>query len=372
MRLTPLDIKKQEFARTLRGFDMEEVQAFLDVMARQWQDLQDDHRRLEDKVREAESKLTHYQQVEMALQEALQTTRQSSKQTLENAKQQARLLIKEAQAKAEDIKHDAVKTRDTLEHDVKVLTKRRDEIVAQLRGFLMSEVELLSRFDGGDLMGRRLLHASDEAAPAVKATPPKMETAQYELAEDAQEVRTPLDDLMAPDEEEGDTEAFYAAMESLNSPEAVADEDVEAAAPSDEDAWYFSGGDEAEAGEDEPEPVVAQEADDEALSFRFFEADAAEPDDNNLSQLIFEDAAVLPIEDEGTEAFPYEELQHRLSKIGNGTEEAGGDNAPDADTSEPALAEPGKGKKADSIPANDGRPAAEEIEKLRRILSDLE
>ncbi len=47
MRLSPLDIKKQEFSRTIRrGYDPDEVHAFIDMLAGQWEDLLAEHEHL--------------------------------------------------------------------------------------------------------------------------------------------------------------------------------------------------------------------------------------------------------------------------------------------------------------------------------------
>ncbi len=151
MRLSPLDIKKQEFTRTLRGYDQEEVQAFLDMLAGQWEELLAEQRRTEDRVRELKAKMEHYEKVEEALQEALRTARESSQQTLENARQEAVLLVKKAVGESEDLTRDAIKKRDQLMQEAQGLIGRRDEIVTRLRAFLMSEAKLLAHFEERDV-----------------------------------------------------------------------------------------------------------------------------------------------------------------------------------------------------------------------------
>ncbi len=184
MRLSPLDIKKQEFAtRTLRGYDQEEVQAFLDMLAGQWEELLAEQRRTEDRVREFKAKMEHYEKVEEALQEALLTARESSKQTLENAKQEATLLVKKAVGESEDLTRDAIKKRDQLMQEVQGLIGRRDEIVARLRAFLTSEVELLARFEERDV--ERFFERVPEA-PATQAA--------EEARPEAVEEEAPLDE----------------------------------------------------------------------------------------------------------------------------------------------------------------------------------
>ena len=82
MKLSALDIRKQDFKRVIRGFDAEEVDAFLHMVSSQWQETMDEMRRMEAKIRELEMKLEHYHKVEEALEEALKTARETSKQTL--------------------------------------------------------------------------------------------------------------------------------------------------------------------------------------------------------------------------------------------------------------------------------------------------
>ena len=165
MKLTPLDIRKQEFDRSLRGYNPEEVEAFLDMVAEQWEELEGDCRRLEKKVEELENQITHYREIEEALQQALDQTRANAEQTIENAREKAENIVQEAkaeareiereaesiiqdaEAKAEEIKRDAKNERDQLKADTQRLQGRRTEVIAQLRALLTSELEILEEYD---------------------------------------------------------------------------------------------------------------------------------------------------------------------------------------------------------------------------------
>ena len=161
MRLTPLDIKKQEFTRSFRGVDAQEVHDFLHELASQWDSLLDENRRLEQKVREYDSKLEHYRKIEEALQEALETARDNSHKTIENAQREAQIILKEARAASEEMRKKSSQDHKRLKHDISKISGRRDEIVARLRAFLMSEMELLARFEGQDPVGFVRLDHSD-------------------------------------------------------------------------------------------------------------------------------------------------------------------------------------------------------------------
>ena len=153
MRITPLDIRKQEFSRRMRGDDPEEVQAFLKVVAEQWEEAMEEQRRLESRLHDQERKLQHYERVEEALQEALRTARQSARQAEEVAERKAAQIIREAEGRAEEIKREAEGDRLRIKRETTKLESRRNEVVARLRAFLMSELELLAHFEGSDPVG---------------------------------------------------------------------------------------------------------------------------------------------------------------------------------------------------------------------------
>jgi len=147
MKLSSLDIRKQEFTRVVRGYDKEEVDAFLQLAANQWQEIIDDLRREEEKVKELNIKLEHYQKVEEALEEALKTARDGAKQTIANAEHKARIIIEEAEKRSVSITKEAESERVSIRKDATKYSVRQKEIVAKLRAFLMSELEILAQYE---------------------------------------------------------------------------------------------------------------------------------------------------------------------------------------------------------------------------------
>ncbi|NBB84872.1 MAG: DivIVA domain-containing protein, partial [Bacteroidetes bacterium] len=231
MQLTPLDIKKQDFTgRSFGGYDKDEVKAFLDTMANQWEQVQTDQRRLQDKVKELENKLDHYEKVEEALQEALQTARETTRKAEQQAEKQAELIIREANAEAQSIVYQAEQDRDRLELQVDRLQDRRDEVVARLRAFLTSELELLSHFDQGVSIGAfepaKLLAHPEEAT----WTPDEDEVAS--VPDDAAPPAGAASDVAEPDAATSDvaepvaTQPDAAEQETLEPDEWTPDEDA--------------------------------------------------------------------------------------------------------------------------------------------------
>ena len=203
MKLTPLDIRKHEFTKKLRGYDPVEVKAFTEMVSQQWEEVLDDLRRAEDRVREMENKIAHYEKVEMALQEALESARSGAKRTQDHAEERARLVVEEAELKAEQILQDAEQERFRLRQDVAKLSHRHDEVTARLRHFLMSELEILARHEDDRPIGFMKLvpgpdaealppAPEDEGAETEKPVVPKAERAPAKVPAPKAEQSAPM------------------------------------------------------------------------------------------------------------------------------------------------------------------------------------
>ncbi|GAB5519783.1 MAG: hypothetical protein RhofKO_20340 [Rhodothermales bacterium] len=195
MRLSPLDIRKQDFSKGFRGYDPAEVQAFLQMMATQWSEVQEEQRRQEDEINNLKNKLAHYERVEEALQEALQIARESTRRAIDSAEQRAQMIIDDAEQRASEITRQAELSRHQLKNEAANLSNRRNEIVARLRAFLLSEMEVLAHYEGDDPIGFIKLLPSDQGRLGAAR-----ESTAYALPEHDAPPETP--DIAPPHEAE--------------------------------------------------------------------------------------------------------------------------------------------------------------------------
>ena len=70
MSISPLDIRKQEFQRVMRGYDPDEVRSFLDRVASELEAAKAATAALDEKLKESEDRLGHYRLIERNLQRA--------------------------------------------------------------------------------------------------------------------------------------------------------------------------------------------------------------------------------------------------------------------------------------------------------------
>jgi cell division initiation protein len=146
MKLTALEIKQQNFEKSLRGYDKAEVQAFLNLMSNEWEHLVAKNRELEQKIENLEEKLKHYERVEEALHETLQTAKESAEQKLAGARKDARNKIEKAEMEADTIVREANQQRQQIRQSILRLLDRRKEIIGGIRSYLELAQESLDQF----------------------------------------------------------------------------------------------------------------------------------------------------------------------------------------------------------------------------------
>jgi cell division initiation protein len=144
MKLTPLDIRKQEFRKTLRGFDPIEVQTFLEMVGEEYEQVLQENKQLNNRLIELETKLKDFQETEKNLRETLLNVQEVKKQSEESSRRQADLLIKEAELKALEIIELARKQARKMRDEVNILKTQKESFINRLRQILISQIELLS------------------------------------------------------------------------------------------------------------------------------------------------------------------------------------------------------------------------------------
>lgn len=147
IELSPLDVrkKKDDFARSLRGYDADQVDSFLDVVAERLEKLVREERSLRERVASLEEELQRYREREKALNDALLAAQELREEARTQAEREAELRIEEAEARAEKIVDSAREEAREAERRLEDLRRRRDAFLRSFRGTLerfLDEVEV--------------------------------------------------------------------------------------------------------------------------------------------------------------------------------------------------------------------------------------
>jgi cell division initiation protein len=143
MRLTALDIQQQQFKTRLRGFDVQEVDAFLEQMARAFEELQGENQQLRERIDRLEHENRGFHQREDTFKRVMLNSQKVIEQMKKNAQKSAELLLAEAEVKAEKIVSGAHNRLGRLHEEIAELRRQRMQLEVQLRTIIESHAKLL-------------------------------------------------------------------------------------------------------------------------------------------------------------------------------------------------------------------------------------
>jgi len=152
VKLTPLDIRKQEFKKSMRGYDPEEVEAFLIMVADELELLLRDKNLQSDELIKLRTQLRDYQQVEHTLRETLMKATTTVEESRFNSLREAELRIHEAELQAEKIIEQAKEELQELHSEINLLRAQKESFSRRLRHLLESQIELLDVLGIDDAM----------------------------------------------------------------------------------------------------------------------------------------------------------------------------------------------------------------------------
>lgn len=160
MRITPLEIRQKSFEKNFRGYDKDEVHAFLLTLSQEWERTVDDTKEFRTKLENAEREVAKLREVESSLYKTLKTAEDTGANVIEQARQAADLHLRESQMRAEAMLNEAKgKAKDTIEE----ADAKAKEILADMEDRLKEMVENYKRLETSrdDLMADMKRIASD-------------------------------------------------------------------------------------------------------------------------------------------------------------------------------------------------------------------
>ena len=157
--ITPLDIENKRFSKQMmNGYNVEEVDDFLDEIMADYESNYKELAVLRPKVDELSSALEHYKNIESTLQNTLVMAQSTSEEVKNVARQQAEQIVGDAHREAEDIirnaKENALRAVDELEQQIRMkeqqyndMRKQFDIYKAKMESLLISQSELIKEMN---------------------------------------------------------------------------------------------------------------------------------------------------------------------------------------------------------------------------------
>lgn len=143
--LTPLDVRKKkgDFAKTMRGYDPQEVDHFLELVAERLEELVRETMTLRERVEGLEVRVRDQDGREKAVQEALVTAQALREEMKEQAKREAELVRREAEGAAQLIRDRVERFIEERRGELRTLSRARARFLAAFRTLLERQMDVL-------------------------------------------------------------------------------------------------------------------------------------------------------------------------------------------------------------------------------------
>ncbi len=134
MKITPLEIRQKAFEKVLRGYDKDEVNAFLQTLSQEWERLIDENKEIRMKQEATEREVSKLREVESSLYKTLKTAEDTGANVIGQANKTAELILRENQMRADSILNEAkMKSKNTIEEAEMISKQMLEEMEEQLK-----------------------------------------------------------------------------------------------------------------------------------------------------------------------------------------------------------------------------------------------
>ncbi len=137
MKITPLEIRQRDFEKKLRGYDKDEVNAFLKSLSNEWERVLEENKELNIKLQQSEKEVSKLREVESSLFKTLKTAEDTGAKVIDQANKAAELHMKETQMNAEALLNESKnKSRGMIEKaelEVRQIMEELQEAVKKIQ-----------------------------------------------------------------------------------------------------------------------------------------------------------------------------------------------------------------------------------------------
>lgn len=163
VKVTPLDIRRKEFKRSVRGYSDEEVDLFLDEVADEFERLFQENTALQERIKRLEEQAAGNNQLRDALEKTLVSAQLHADETRANARKESELILRDAELKGRSIVADSYAETQRVQQALIQLKRLEEDFRFKFRSLLEGHLKLL---DEAPIDLASAPAAAVEAAPA--------------------------------------------------------------------------------------------------------------------------------------------------------------------------------------------------------------
>ncbi|OGV95947.1 MAG: hypothetical protein A3I04_00110 [Nitrospinae bacterium RIFCSPLOWO2_02_FULL_39_110] len=154
MKTSPQDVRQQQFKLKFRGFDIEEVDNYLELIAVELEELNKENDSLKSEIKKMAQEIEEYKKAENDFRRMISSAQDFRKDAIEKANQESQLIIKQAEMKAAETLKGAEEKIVKIEKDIDGLKAQKRQFEVLLRALIENHMKLLDMMGEGAEMER--------------------------------------------------------------------------------------------------------------------------------------------------------------------------------------------------------------------------
>jgi cell division initiation protein len=143
MKITPVDVQQKQFRMRFRGFDVHEVDNFLEEIAEALEEFCRENKLQKEEIQRLRREVQQYEEREKSFKRAMMNAQKVLDEMKGNAAKEAELVVSEAEVKAEKILNAAHNRLAQIHEDISELKRQRVQFEVQFRSLLDSYAKVL-------------------------------------------------------------------------------------------------------------------------------------------------------------------------------------------------------------------------------------
>jgi cell division initiation protein len=179
VKVTPLDIRRKEFKRSVRGYSDEEVDVFLDEVADEFERLFQENTALQERIKRLEEQAGGNAQLRDALEKTLVSAQLHADETRANARKESELILRDAELKGRSIVADSYAETQRVQQALIQLKRLEEDFRFKFRSLLEGHLKLLDEAP---------MDLASPPAVAVEAAPSEAEVTPFVVPAAVEEI----------------------------------------------------------------------------------------------------------------------------------------------------------------------------------------
>ena len=144
-KITPLDISKKQFSTSFRGFDVNEVETFLEMITDELETMIRKNEELKESLVKREREIKEIKERESSMRKTLDGLQQVLTDERARAEEKGKQVIREAELKASEVLMKSKEEQSALKNDIRQLKRTRREFLAKVGSLIDSYKKIIEQ-----------------------------------------------------------------------------------------------------------------------------------------------------------------------------------------------------------------------------------